>query len=89
MLIEWTITSVLSTSPMERSLLLFNAIDALPEPTRQVVILTKLDGLTLRDVEERLKIPRSTAARYVHDGLRRLRETLSRALGETTDEREP
>lgn len=52
-------------------------ITRLPDKCRQVFILRKMDGLSQREVSERLGVSESTVEKHVARGLRSLMETLS------------
>lgn len=52
------------------------ALERLPDDEREVVIAHDIEGESLRDIEARLGIPRSTAARRLADGRRRRRQLL-------------
>lgn len=51
-------------------------ITRLPDKCRQVFILRKMDGLSQREVSERLGVSESTVEKHVARGLRTLMETL-------------
>lgn len=56
-------------------------LDALPENYRQVILLAKFEGLTTREIAERLGKPRATVALLLHRALARLRELRGKAAG--------
>lgn len=61
---------------------LVDAVLALNEPFRQVVLLRYFDGLTPKEISERLGIPSSTVRTRLQRGLDRLRAELDRRGGE-------
>jgi RNA polymerase sigma-70 factor, ECF subfamily len=65
-----------SASPLLRSML-EEALLALPEPTRLVVVLRTMDGLSGNEVSELLDCSPSEVSRRFHDGLERLRGLLA------------
>jgi RNA polymerase sigma-70 factor (ECF subfamily) len=54
------------------------AVEALPEPTRQVVILVYFQGLKYREAAEVLSIPVGTVKSRLHAAIQKLSETLTR-----------
>lgn len=49
-------------------------LDALPEDHRQVVLLAKIEGLSMGEIAERLGRSRENAAVLLHRAIQRLRE---------------
>jgi RNA polymerase sigma-70 factor (subfamily 1) len=68
---------------LEEGLEVLNAIDQLTEPQREIIILTKLDGMSVRDVAARMGRGKSQVAKYAAEGLRELRKLLEARLGES------
>lgn len=55
---------------------ILQALDALAEPSRSVVILREIQGLSYREIGEALEMPMSSVRVTLHRGRRRLREVL-------------
>jgi RNA polymerase sigma-70 factor (ECF subfamily) len=55
---------------------ILQALDALSEPGRSVVILREIQGLSYQEIGEALEIPMSSVRVTLHRGRRRLREEL-------------
>jgi RNA polymerase sigma factor (sigma-70 family) len=56
---------------------LFEAIDALPEPQREVLVATELEGRSFSDLAEEWDTPIGTLLARKHRAIRRLRKTLT------------
>jgi RNA polymerase sigma-70 factor (ECF subfamily) len=56
---------------------LLQALGALPEAQREVVLLHDLEGWKHREIAERLELPAGTVRSHLHHARRRLRELLS------------
>jgi len=52
---------------------LANALAALPEAQREVLLLCYVDGMTLREIAQALKLPLGTVKSRLHNALNRLR----------------
>ncbi len=63
----------------EDLLRLADALDELPEPQREAIVLHHLQGWTLADVAQRLERTDAAVAGLLHRGLKRLRELLGRS----------
>ena len=61
----------------ERAALLWQAIDALPEKLRLVVVLAGIEGHDMREVSALLKVPEGTVKSRLHLARQRIREWLS------------
>ncbi len=66
----------------ERSVAVREAIQQLDEPQRETLRLAYFEGLTHREISERLDMPLGTVKTRIRHGLQRLRLSLS-ALGES------
>ena len=55
------------------------ALNALPEPQRDAVLLAYFEGQSHRDISESLQVPLGTVKTRIRDGLRRLRTQLGEA----------
>ena len=55
---------------------LLKRIDELPEPYREVILLTKMEGLTTEEVAGRLGRSRAAVALLLHRALKQLRQNL-------------
>lgn len=53
------------------------AVESLPEPTRQVVILVYFQGLKYREAADVLSVPLGTVKSRLHAAIEKLRETLT------------
>ena len=63
----------------EDLLRLADALDELPEPQREAIVLHHLQGWSLADVAQRLDRTEAAVAGLLHRGLKRLRELLGRS----------
>ena len=70
----------------EETAILLAAIDDLPEPHREIVLLLKLEGLTTREAAERLDMSRTAVALRAGEAIRRLREVMGPTFGEDNDD---
>ncbi|HEX5107077.1 MAG TPA: sigma-70 family RNA polymerase sigma factor [Vicinamibacterales bacterium] len=61
----------------DRAALLWQAIDALPEKLRLVVVLAGIEGHDMREVSALLKVPEGTVKSRLHLARQRIRERLS------------
>jgi len=64
----------------EQRRLLWQAIDGLPERSREVLMLREFDGLRYREIAQVLEIPIGTVMSRLHDGRERLRRELEGIL---------
>lgn len=55
-----------------------DALERLPDRLRAAVTMHKIDGLTVREIAERIGVTERTTERYLSEGLRILAETLLR-----------
>jgi RNA polymerase sigma-70 factor (ECF subfamily) len=62
---------------LERTLLVEELLDALPERQRRVLSLAKIDGLPLEDVGRRLGMSTAAVKVTVHRAVKKLKETFS------------
>jgi RNA polymerase sigma-70 factor (ECF subfamily) len=62
----------------ERLQALLQKMDELPEQYREVLLLSKIEGLTTKEMAERLKKPREAVSLLVFRAVRRLRELMER-----------
>jgi RNA polymerase sigma-70 factor (ECF subfamily) len=56
-----------------------HALDRLPPPMREVLVLKQYEGLTFREIAHLLDCPESTVKSRLYEGLTRLRTQLDRA----------
>jgi RNA polymerase sigma factor (sigma-70 family) len=56
---------------------MFEAIDALPEPQREVLVATELEGRTFRELAEEWDVPIGTLLARKHRAMLAVRETLT------------
>jgi RNA polymerase sigma-70 factor, ECF subfamily len=59
---------------------ILQALDALPEHHRRIVVLGDLEGLSYREIADTLEIPMGTVMSRLHNARRRLREALKPLL---------
>ncbi len=64
---------------------IFVAIDELPEPYRAVIRTRFLDGTSPTEIATAQRAPPATIRWQIHEGLRRIRETLDRRYGSRRD----
>jgi RNA polymerase sigma-70 factor (ECF subfamily) len=62
----------------ERLEALLRKMDELPEQYREVLLLSKIEGLTTEEISERLQKPREAVSLLVFRAVRRLRELMER-----------
>jgi RNA polymerase sigma-70 factor (ECF subfamily) len=62
----------------ERLEALLRKMDELPEQYREVLLLSKIEGLTTEEIAERLQKPREAVSLLVFRAVRRLRELMER-----------
>lgn len=77
---EQYVASPLVTEPAqadERAAQLWQAIDALPDKLRIVVVLAGIEGHDMREVSSVLGIPQGTVKSRLHEARQRMREFLS------------
>lgn len=55
-----------------------DALERLPDRVRAAVTMHKIDGLTVREIAERIGVTERTTERYLSEGLRILAETVLR-----------
>lgn len=65
----------------ERDAKLWNAIDRLPEKCREVFLLSKRDGLSHKEIAERMDISVKTVENQMTKAFSRLREALDNSAG--------
>lgn len=56
-----------------------DAVDALPEKLRRVILMCEFSGMSYQEISDVLDIPPGTVASRRHNAIKRLRKTLSRA----------
>ena len=61
------------------------AIDRLPPRCRETIVLGRIEGLSGREIAERMGISESTVSHYVANGMRALADLLYGALSDTGD----
>ncbi len=59
---------------------IMQALDALPEHHRRIVVLSDLEGLSYREIADTLEIPMGTVMSRLHNARKRLREALKPLL---------
>jgi RNA polymerase sigma-70 factor (ECF subfamily) len=69
--------------------LLANAVASLPIRCRQVLTLRKLDGVSQRDIAQRLRISENTVEKHARNGVRLCAEFLRARLERTSRSRAP
>lgn len=75
-----------SAAARDRGRLIYEAVQALPEEQRAVIVLRVMQGLRGKDVSELLGISEATVSRWNDEGLEMLRGKLLRSGGVAEDE---
>lgn len=71
-----------SVQAMEGAIVLEKLLDSLGDKYRNPIILTKLEGLTEKEVAKKLDLTESTVKIRVHRGMKHLRKSLRKEISE-------
>lgn len=74
------------TERRELRVVLEDAIAALSEPYRSIVVMREIQGLSYEEVADGLNMPLGTIKVYLHRARRRLRETVQKEMGQDVHE---